>query len=235
MKQIIAFTLIFLLIISADANFINNSSQNVPNLFSKKLINEGVITYGLEYLGDQNEIPIISLLPTEMTVKFNKNKSIQVVDGWMGIFRLTGIVDAKEKSKYSLLKIMADKYICSSNIDDDKTFGFNPMNGKRIQYTNKTKRIAGYKCKKAIISWGIETFDVYYTDKIKNEGINWNNPYPEIDGVLLEYQADVFGIKTIYTAISVEEKSIDSLDFVIPEDYKNVSYEKLDSIIIKLM
>lgn len=235
MKRIIAFTLIFLLLISADANYINSSSQKSPFPFSKKEINEGVITYELEYLGDPNEIPIISLLPTEMTVKFNKNHSIQTIEGWMGIFRMVGIVDAKEETKSALLKIMADKYVCSSKIDEDKTFGFNPMNGKRIQYTNKTKKIAGYKCKKAIISWGLESFDIYYTDKIKINGANWNNPYPEIDGVLLEYQAEIFGIKTIYTASSVEEKSIDNLEFVISEEYKKVSYEKMDSVINKLM
>ena len=235
MKRLIAITLIFILIISADANYINNSSQNFPFPFSKKEINEGIITYDIEYLDDATEKPIIELLPTEMTVKFNKTHSIQTVDGWMGIFKICGIVNEQEKTKSALLKIMADKYFYTTKINDEKLFGFNPMNGKRIQYTNKTKKIAGYKCKKAIITWGIESFDVYYTDKIKIAGINWNNSYPEIDGILLQYQADIFGIKTVFTAKNIEETKIDSLEFLIPEDYKESSYEKLDSIINKLM
>jgi len=235
MKRLISITLIFILIISADANFINNSKENNSSLFKKKEINEGVITYDIEYLSDTTEKAIISLLPTEMTIKFNNNQSIQTVEGWMGIFKICGIVNEQEKTKSALLKIMADKYFYTTKINDEKLFGFNPMNGKRIQYTNKTKKIAGYKCKKAIITWGIESFDVYYTDKIKIAGINWNNSYPEIDGVLLQYQVDVFGIKTVFTAKNIEEAKIDSLEFLIPEDFKESSYEELDSIINKLM
>ncbi len=222
MKKTAVFIIIVLFFWSCDSS-----------IFSGKL-SEGIITYSLEYLDDENETPIIDLLPTEMTITFQKNYSIQVVEGWMGIFRIAGIRHNKENSKTALLKIMADKYIYTVS-GDGEAFGFNPMKGKKITYEKETKIIAGYTCKKATVKWNNETYEVYYTNEIKINDPNWNNPYSEIDGVLLEYQIDMFGIRTQITAEKVEEKDIEDETFDIPADYKKVSKKEMEDVINKLM
>ena len=222
MKKTAVFIIIVLFFWSCDSS-----------MFSGKL-NEGVITYNLEYLDDGSEKPIIELLPTDMTITFKKHYSIQVVEGWMGIFRIAGIRHNKENTKTALLEIMADKYIYTVR-GKGEAFGFNPMKGKKIKFEDETKEIAGYNCKKAVVTWENKTFDVYYTDEIKIEDPNWNNPYPEIDGVLMEYQIDMFGIRTQITAKSVEEKDIEEETFDIPADYKKVSKKEMEDVINKLM
>jgi len=222
MKKTAVFIIIVLFFWSCDSS-----------IFSGKL-NEGIITYSLEYLDDENETPIIDLLPTEMTITFKKKYSIQVVEGWMGIFRIAGIRHNKENSKTALLKIMADKYIYTVS-GDGEAFGFNPMKGKQITYEKETKIIAGYTCKKATVKWNNETYEVYYTNEIKINDPNWNNPYSEIEGVLLEYQIDMFGIRTQITAEKVEEKDIEDEVFDIPADYKKVNKKEMEDVINKLM
>ena len=203
------------------------------SIFSGKL-NEGVIEYNLEYLDDSNEKPIISLLPTEMKIQFKKGYYMQSVEGWMGIFRMAGVNNVEKKKKSALLKIMNKKYLYQVDGNSDG-FGFNPMKDKKIEFTEETKEIAGYKCKKANVTWSDYSFIVYYTDEISIDEPNWNNPFPEIEGVLLEYQYEMFDIKTKVTATSVKKEEVEDSVFEIPEGYKNVSKKEMEDVINDLM
>jgi len=203
------------------------------SIFSGKL-NEGTIDYKLEYLDDANEKPIISLLPTEMKIQFKKGYYLQSVEGWMGIFRMAGVNDVKAKKKSALLKIMNKKYLYQVD-GNSEGFGFNPMKDKKIELTNETKEIAGYKCKKANITWNGYNFSIFYTDEIRIDEPNWNNPFPEIDGVLLEYQYEMFDIKTKVTATTVKKEDIADETFEIPAGYKNVSKKEMEDVINDLM
>ena len=203
------------------------------SIFSGKL-KEGVIEYKLEYLDSSDDKPIISLLPTEMKIQFKKGYYIQSVEGWMGIFRMAGVNDVKAKKRSALLKIMNKKYLYEVKGNTD-AFGFNPMLDKKIELTKEVKEIAGYKCKKANITWNNYDFVVYYTNEIRIDEPNWNNPFPEIEGVLLEYQYEMFDIKTKVTATSVSKEEIPDDVFIVPEGYKNVSKKEMEDVINDLM
>ena len=66
---------------------------------------EGIIEYDLKYLEDENQNPIISLLPTTMSFQFKDNNCIQSVEGWMGIFKMGGIYNNDEQLTTAFLKI----------------------------------------------------------------------------------------------------------------------------------
>ncbi len=202
-------------------------------IFSGKL-KEGVIKYKLEYFDNPDNMAIISVLPTEMEIKFKPNHYLQSVEGWMGIFRMAGYNDIKKNEKTALLKMMNKKYIYKVT-GETGGFGFDPMEGKKLEFTKETKQIAGYKCKKVKVTYKDKQFDVYYTDKIKIEDPNWNNPFPEINGVLMEYQISMFGINTKITATQVVKQDIPDEDFIVPAGYKNVSKKEMESVINKLM
>jgi GLPGLI family protein len=202
-------------------------------IFSGKL-KEGIIKYKLEYFDNPENMAIISVLPTEMEVKFKPNHYLQSVDGWMGIFRMAGYNNMDKNQKTALLKMMNKKYIYQVT-GETGGFGFDPMAGKKLEFTNETKEIAGYKCKKVKVTWKDKKFDIYYTTKIKIEDPNWNNPFPEIDGVLMEYQISMFGINTKITATQVTKQNIPDEDFIVPAGYKNVSKKEMEDVINKLM
>lgn len=220
-KLIVIFTIIALL----------NACDS--GIFSGKL-KQGVIQYKLEYLDDPNENPIISLLPTEMEIIFKDGFFLQEVKGWMGVFRMAGINNKKTGTKSALLKLMNKKYLYQVD-KNTEGFGFNPMKNKKIEFTDEVKEIAGYKCKKAKITWEELNIDVFYTTEIKIDEPNWNNPFPEIEGVLLEYQYDMFDIKTKVTATAVLQEEIENTAFEIPTGYKNVSKKEMEDVINELM
>jgi len=222
MKKLIILLSISVFIIACENSF-----------FSGKL-NEGVIQYKLEYLDDANEKPIISLLPTEMSIKFKKHNFLQVVEGWMGIFRMAGVNNSDTKTKSALLKIMNKKYLYQVEGTTDG-FGFDPMKDKKIELTDETKEIAGYNCKKANITWKGNKFEIFYTDEISIEDPNWNNPFPEIEGILLEYQYEMFEIKTRVTATKVSKEEVPDSEFEIPEGYEKVSKKDMEVVINDLM
>jgi len=196
-------------------------------------IDEGEINYKLVYLESDKDKPIISILPSTMTVKFNKHFSIQKVDGWLGFFSLTGISDYKKGKDYALLKILEKKYIYEKN-SGEGSFGYKELPGMNIKYVNETKIIAGYKCKKALITLPDSTLDtmiVYYTDQINIKNPNWNNPFKQINGVLLEFQMEQFNIKTKITANYVKSIEVPDKEFEIPSGYKRVTKREMDKVI----
>ncbi len=195
---------------------------------------EGIIEYDLKYLEDENKNPIISLLPTTMSFQFKDNNCIQSVEGWMGIFKMGGIYNNDEQITTAFLKIMADKYIYQGN----SAFGYNEYPDMKIEFTDETKEIAGFKCKKVNIiipDSEIENFSVYYTDKINLENANLFNPFKEIPGVLLEFQYEMFDITTSLTATRVEQIEITDETFDLPVGFKNVSKEEMEEVINNLM
>jgi GLPGLI family protein len=200
-------------------------------------INEGTINYNLEYSGNEKEMPILSVMPTTMTVKFNKHHAIQKVEGWLGLFSLIGIADLDKGKNYAILKVLEKRYLYEKK-PNDSAFGFKDFPNMKIKYLNETKMIAGYKCKKALIlipGSKIDSINVYFTDKIKIKDPNWTNPFKQINGVLLEFQMDMFNIRTKITATSVVPAKVPDSEFNIPEDCKKVSKFEIEKVIKDLM
>lgn len=206
------------------------------SIFSGK-ISEGVVEYDIQYHDDERDNPLISLLPTTMSFKFKKNNSIQKIEGWMGIFSMAGIHMSDQGKNIALLKIMNEKYVYEAS-KDDKPFGFDEMPEMNIEYTNETKEIAGYPCKKAIITLqdsAHTTFDIFYFDKIKLENPNCHNPFGQIPGFLMEYQMSFQDIGMTLTATKVEETEIENTDFDVPDGYELVERDKIQEVIDNLM
>ncbi|HIE16496.1 MAG TPA: hypothetical protein EYP69_06195 [Bacteroidales bacterium] len=206
------------------------------NVFHSKP-SEGIIHYNLEYLQSEEENPIVSLLPTEMDIEFKNNFTHQKVEGWMGIFYMGGIFNPKAYRKTALLKIMGQKYQYFEDADKQVDFGFDPYDGMKLEETKETKIIAGMLCKKVKVIFPdtSENFDIYYTNEIEIKNANWNNPFHSINGVLLDYQIKMFGIKTHIIATSIEFVEVPDETFSIPDGYKEVSKEEMEEVINKLM
>ena len=73
-----------------------------------------------------------------------------------------------------------------------------------------------------------ESFYVYYTDEINIRDPNWSNIFKEIDGVLLEYQMERYGIMMKFTAKSVTETKLEETDFQLTSDYENLTLTDLE-------
>ncbi len=195
---------------------------------------EGIIEYELTYLDNSDDIPIINFLPNSMKFMFKEDKCVQKVEGWGGIFKMIGISDAKKDSATALLKIVGQKLQCSSSLDEEG-FGYKPLKDIKIEYVPGEKKIAGYNCKKAIAHSEGKTFELYYTEDLNIKKANWNTPFKEVRGVLMEYNIKMFEINVLIKAKSVERIEINDNEFDIPTGYKKMPKDSLVSSIYKYL
>jgi len=219
---------IILIIITIFTFSFYNCSNDVSNG------KEGIIHFELTYLDGENSNPIITFLPNTMTYTFKKQKTIQKVEGWGGVFKMIGISDCKNDSVIALMKILGDKFLYKCKLGDD-SFGYNPLTGIQIKYIDGEKTIAGYKCKKALGITDDKEYELYYTEEIKIEDANWNTPFKDVKGVLMQYEISMFGIRTSIIANKVEHIKIENSEFDIPEGYTCVEKKKIEETVYKFM
>jgi len=204
--------------------------------FSGKL-DEGTIEYDIIYLQDEKDNPLISLLPTTMLFKFKDDRSIQKIEGWMGIFQMAGIADRENNRRKALLKIMNEKYVFETTMDGPN-FGFDEISKIRIVPSDSSKTIAGYLCKRFDVFLGDSAksaFSLFYTDQIKLNKPNCNNPFNMIDGVLLDFQMSFQKIPMHFIAKKVIKETIIDDEFNVPEGFVKVPKEKMQETISNLM
>ncbi len=196
-----------------------------------KSISEGVIEFEITYPETDAGDLMSSILPNEMTLKFKNNKTIGELSS-MGIFTTSVIAYPDSKKVAQLVKIMTKKYVLMLDSAEVKDL-YSELPEMTIHFVDETKEIAGYKCKKATITFKNnikEEFSVYYTNDIGIKNSNWCTPFHEIDGVLLEYQVRKYNIEMRLTAKSVMKSVVDDSEFEIPPDYDTITQEEMSDI-----
>ncbi|MBN2212648.1 MAG: hypothetical protein JW723_00260 [Bacteroidales bacterium] len=198
---------------------------------------KGRIEYRITYL--ENSLDHISpnLLPKKMKLEFNQELSVNVIEGFMGVFKLNNITHFKQKRCSTLLEVLNKNYIYYGKRGDEMCC-FEDMADMHIEYTGETRKIAGLTCQKAIISMGgnSESFEVYYTNDIKLVHPNVSNPYKKINGVLVDFQLTLSGLKMKFTAEKFESNTNGTVKQpVFPKNSSIVSRDQMSHIINRLM
>ncbi len=204
---------------------------------SDGIYKEGRIEYKIQYLENNLHNISPSLLPKKMKLEFNQEYSTNLIEGFMGVFRLNNVISFKHKRSSTLLEVLNKNYVFRGKRGDEMCC-FEPMGKMEIEYSPETKMIAGLNCQKAIIKFADrdEEFDVYYTHDISLDNPNVTNPYRDIDGVLMEFQLKLSGLKMKFTADKFEKtSSIVPEKIRIPENCAEVTHEQMTQIIDKLM
>jgi GLPGLI family protein len=189
---------------------------------------EGVITYKVDV--DAVELDPMSKSMIEnmqILVYIKGDKSRMEQD--MGMMKTTVISDGKAKTAVSLLDIMGQKLMVKTSAEEvakEET----KAGETSYKYTNETKEIAGYKCKKAEATSpeSEEPLTIYYTEEIPvNQG---SSQFKGLKGFPLQYEVNQGGMKMVVTAHSVKTEKVPDSKFAIPADYKEVSKEELQQM-----
>jgi hypothetical protein len=174
----------------------------------------------------------MAMFPKVVTVSIKGTKSR--ADMQMSGVNTVEISDYAEKNKVKLLNLMGQKYAIKQTSEDiAKEMADAPV--PTVEITNETKVIAGYTCKKAVITVnddGVKsTYECFFTSEIGGGKLtNFDNElYKDIDGVLLEFSMKTGELNMKFTATSVEKKSLPAKDFEIPSEYTLTTQEELKS------
>jgi len=191
----------------------------------KKKIFKGKITYSISYEGDGMTPVQKSRAPKSLEVKvFGTMSSVEIVNGPVII---TMIERPDENVKITMIELM-DKKAGITEIDTINTDSLQ-LYTTEIEYSDDTKEIAGYVCKKAVVTFtpkeGVEdeehTLIVYYCPELGGAELNVDGPYKGIPGRLLEYYQVSPGIIAKFSATEIKKGGVKELvDFYFNADFK---------------
>lgn len=201
--------------------------QACSDLF-KKDIKEGIIEFKSEAVSSKEHSSIT--VPDKMEVKFKNNYSSAELEAGMGFAKMKFISDPVKKEFRSQV-FFFEKKQSLMNMDEIKQTNYY-LPDYTVEYGNKTKQIAGYQCKNAILKFkdGSPQQEVWYTKEISIKDPNWSNAYYKVDGVLMDYNLKKFGLELHFTATSVSESKIDDSYFTIPAEYTKVNNADLEKM-----
>lgn len=192
--------------------------------FAQKAVKpfEGQITYAIEYIGEMDPAAKAQA-PTAITMYFKGTKARLEQASAMG--NVVIISDNTTKEQIVLLDMMGNKWaIKSTKEDTEKALAETPK--ATVTVTEETKTIAGLKCKKAQVTVDEKTEDFWFTSDLTVDKPNWNMPWSEISGVLMEYVQAQGDIKMKISATEVKKSKLKDTMFTAGSDYQVMSADE---------
>jgi len=197
----------------------------------------GIIEYSISFPEVTEESITASLLPDRMTYAFSQNSFASNFETAGGVFKNRIVADQSTKTLEHQLKIFRKKIKVKMNETDvNKMLSAYPK--MTVIKTDDIDTIAGYRCQKALIIFeevGMAEIEVYYTNEINMTSPNWCTQYHEIEGVLMAYEIEEFGIRMRLQAISVTAKPVEEDLNPGEEEYSTISREMMDIELAQLV
>jgi GLPGLI family protein len=199
-------------------------------------ITEGVIEYDITYPKMDSNNMMASGMPDKAYLRFKNNNMSNDMSAVMGLVSITYISNNDSNKVEQRLTLFGKKY--ASSIPADYLEKMNGSYLSSIEKGKTTSEIAGYKCKEAIVKLTSgEEIKVFYTNDIGIKSPNWSNPYATIDGVLMDFQMERYGVVMRLRATSVLAQKVEDEAFKVPADsteFKLISIEELGKILEEL-
>ncbi len=199
---------------------------------------EGTLEYSIIYPKQLENSGSTAFLPSEMISCFKGEKVIMKIKGGFGLYKLEYISKASGDSCFTLFKLF-DKKMYFPMDDNQTLFVFKELGEPHIElYKDSIKTVAGFPCKKAVISFpgkNIDSITAYYTEKIGRKKPNIHTPFEKIPGVMMEFN---FFYRTLSFKVIAQKfttEAIDDSEFCIPDGYKKSSEQEIETFITTLL
>ncbi len=204
--------------------------STISNDVFDKRISEGVIEYRVSFPEMTDESITASLLPESMIYEFSEKAFASHFEAAGGVFKNRIVANRDLKTVEHQLKIFRKKI----KVKMDNTGVIQMLSNypkMTVIVTEDTDTIAGYHCKKALVVYEdveIPEIEVFYTTDIKMESPNWCTQYRDIEGVLMAYEIEEFGVRMRLEAESVQNTPLDPEALATQDDYTEISRESMD-------
>ncbi len=189
---------------------------------------EGRLTYGIEYIDVPKDIEgMQSLLPQSITMLISGDKTRLEQDIMGG--KQTIIIDNNLMTGDILMDMMGQKiHIHMSKEDFEKESMESP--DPEFEYPNEKKVIQGYKCKLATSLMDDGGYQrIWFTKQIRVK----HNQFKKLNGFPLEYETFKDDMHTKTTVTKLERFKVDQSLFAVPEGYKQMSMDELNTLLGK--
>lgn len=203
-----------------------------------KTYKEGKLEYKITYPKELQDQGMTALLPDEMITYFKDDNILLTIKGGFGLYNLKYLSRASGDTCYTLFKLFDNKLYAKLG-EDQPLFVFKELGKPKITLIkDSVKEIAGFICKKAVISFPGNRFksvDVYYTDEIGRKKPNINTPFENIPGVLMEFNFFYKNLSFNLKANKFTSLSLPVSYFNVPNGYKETSENEIEGFIATLL
>jgi hypothetical protein len=136
--------------------------------------------------------------------------------------------DTLKKESVLLLELMGKKIALVTNGEVDELEKNKPELNNQITLTNETKMILGHSCKKAVLQLSDQkgSAEIWFSPELPN----FNNDYPELVGMPLEYTVVTESLVMKFLVTEITPSTVDSALFEIPAGYDIRSQEELKGL-----
>lgn len=198
------------------------------NVSESKIKDLGRIKFDIHYPNPPEDPFIRSTIPDSIIYFFKDDFVRTEVNLAKGNIQLNYIANSATPSLKESMKVYFDKSQYSYNHTDIKEY-LSQYPSYEITETGKTKSIAGYHSKECLVKdQNGNTFNIYYTEELKANNPNWFTPFPQIKGIVLEYQMVQYNFLMNVSASKVEMIESDSLSFEFSNDFSPITKEELN-------
>ena len=210
MKKIITTLIIVLLVVSVQA---------------QRVMTEGTIVYNLSVITTSKEPEMADIFDgATLNVYLKTNQALSELKSVL--LNQTIIYDGKNASATILKESGDQKFII--NLTADNWMHYNrKYDGVAYTYTDETKMVAGFPCKKAVGTLKDGTqFTVFYATSLTPAVKGYDYQFKGLPGMALEYEVQNGTMKVTYTAAKVTFSPVPAFKFDIPKSgYRILDYK----------
>tara|TARA_R110002072_G_scaffold278983_1_gene440928 strand:+ start:114 stop:746 length:633 start_codon:yes stop_codon:yes gene_type:complete len=183
---------------------------------------EGVIEVEITYEDLSVEMkPYASMLPSSSITYIKGNISKMVLPNMGG--ETTTISDSETGETITLQDAMGNKIAIRTNLNDVEEDDI-----PEIEYSEETKEILGYKCKKAYFESEGAEMTIYYTEELPNlvskAQLKQIKGYPMESILVTEQFTQISKVK------SIKEEKVKKIKMEVPADFKEMTLEEIQKM-----
>ena len=199
---------------------------------AQKKISEGKATFNISFPETDLDQETLSMMPTETVIYFKNKMSRSEVKMAMGT--TIGITNGEKGETTTLMDMMGQKIAMKlTKAEVEKERAKAGLEKPVVKLADDTKKIAGFNCKKAIVTIKDKegkdiTINIWYTKEITApNSIRTGSSFDGVDGFLMEFETAMDQFTMKLTCKSVEETKVDDAMFTIPDGYTMTTMEEL--------
>ena len=184
----------------------------------------GYIKYNMSYAESSMTKEELSMMPEETEMWFKGD--LVKLRMPMGMGMQSDVLILKDKVVL-LMDLMGNKLAMESTKSEVEKQNATSKKAVVKLISGETKNIAGFDCKKAILSTsGEKDMMVWYSDKIKSNG-SWYFQMSDIKGFPLEFSMKTGEMNVRMTAKEVRMENVDDVEFKVSPEYKVMTQEDM--------
>ena len=187
------------------------------SLYSRAQGPSGYIKYNMSYAESSMTKEELEMMPAETEMWFKGD--LVKLRMPMGMGMQSDVLILKDKVVL-LMDLMGNKLAMESTKAEVEKENSDTKKAVVKLIAGETKNIAGFDCKKAMLSTpGEKDMMVWYSDKIKSNG-SWYFQMSEIKGFPLEFSMKTGEMSVRMTAKEVRMENVGDTEFAVSSDYK---------------